>query len=193
MGRIAVAMMEELKWYALKVVGGQEAKVKAYLEAEVIRQKLTDCIAQILIPVEKVYEVRAGKKKVKERNSFPGYLFLCGQLYDGRVNHAVRGIPGALGFLGVRGWGTSKAPIPLRPSEVERVLGGGDQHEADSRSLEAMFMVGETVKVIDGPFNGFSGNVQEIFEERKKLNITVKIFERETPVELGYAQVEKIA
>jgi len=185
--------MGEPKWYVLKVVSGQEKKVKSYLETELVRQKLEDCITQILIPAEKVYEMRAGKRKTKERNFFPGYVLICAELSDGRASHAIKNIAGVLGFLSVRGWGVSKAPVPLRQAEVNRILGRVDEGEASDLCLESPFTIGEMVRVIDGPFNGFSGSIQEIFEERKKLNIAVKIFERNTPVELSYAQVEKFS
>lgn len=185
--------MGEPKWYVLKVVSGLEKKFKSFLEAELARQKLEGCVKQILIPVERVYEMHAGKRKLKERNFFPGYVFVCADLSDGRVSHVVKNIPGALGFLSTRGWGVSKAPVPLRQAEVNRILGKAGEAEDGELFLESPFMVGEMVKVIDGPFSGFSGSIQEIFEERKKLNITVKIFERNTPVELSYIQVEKHA
>lgn len=185
--------MDEPKWYVLKVVGGQEKKVKSYLESELARQKLESCITQILIPSEKVYEMRAGKKKIKERNFFPGYVLICAELSDGRVNHVIKNIPGVFGFLSSRGWSVSKTPAPLRQAEVNRILGRVDEAGESDLSLSSPFTVGERVKVVDGPFNGFSGNIQEIFEERKKLNITVKIFERNTPIELSYVQVEKLA
>jgi transcription termination/antitermination protein NusG len=185
--------MSEPKWYVLKVVSGQEKKVKSYLEAELVRQSLEDCITQILIPAEKVYEMRAGKRKTKERNFFPGYVLIFAELSDGKVSHIIKNIAGALGFLSVRGWGTAKVPVPLRQAEVNRILGRVDEGESSDLGLESPFIVGEMVRVIDGPFSGFSGSIQEIFEERKKLNIAVKIFERNTPVELSYAQVEKFS
>lgn len=183
--------MGDPKWYVLKVVSGQEKKVKSYLEAELVSQKLEGYITQILIPAEKVYEIRAGKKKLKERNFFPGYVLVCAELSDGKVNYVVKSIPGILGFLSTRGWSVSKAPVPLRQTEVNRILGRVDEGESDDLYATSPFTVGERVKVVDGPFSGFLGSVQEVFEERKKLNITVKIFERNTPVELGYVQVEK--
>jgi transcriptional antiterminator NusG len=185
--------MDEPKWYVLKVVSGQEKKVKCYLEAELARQNLEGCITQILIPSEKVYEMRAGKKKIKERNFFPGYMLMCADLSDGRASHAIKNIPGILGFLSTRGWSVSKTPAPLRQAEVNRILGRVDEAKDSDLCLSSPFTVGERVKVVDGPFNGFSGSIQEIFEERKKLNITVKIFERNTPIELSYVQVEKLA
>jgi transcription termination/antitermination protein NusG len=185
--------MDEPKWYVLKVVSGQEKKVKSYLEAELARQKPEDCGVQILIPSEKVYEMRAGKKKIKERNFFPGYMLIHAELSSGKVSHVVKSIPGVLGFLSARGWSVSKTPAPLRQAEVNRILGRVDEAEDGGLRPNAPFVVGEKVRVVDGPFNGFSGSIQEIFEERKKLNITVKIFERNTPIELSYMQVEKIA
>lgn len=183
--------MDGPKWYTLKVVGGQEQKVKLHLEAELARQRLTNYVTQILIPVEQVYEMRGGKRKTKERNFFPGYVLMCADLSDGKVSHIIKSIPGAFGFLSVRGWGASKEPVPLRQSEINRILGRIDEGGDNDISLESSFTVGEVVKVIDGPFSGFSGSIQEVLEERKKLNIAVKIFERNTPVELSYAQVEK--
>lgn len=184
--------MGEPQWYVLKVVSGQEKKVKSYLEAEQIKQKLEKCIEQILIPSEKVYEMRAGKRRTKERNFFPGYILIHGDLSDGRVHHMIKTIPGAFGFLSMRGWGVSKTPVPLRQAEINRILGSVDENTAHNLNDGTAFMVGEMVKVIDGPFSDFSGSIQEVFEERKKLNITVKIFERDTPVELSYVQVEKL-
>ena len=174
--------MSDSQWYVLKVISGQEKKVKAYIEAERTEQQLEDCIEQVLIPSERVYEMRAGKRQTKERQFFPGYVLICATLTDGRANHIIRSIPGALGFLSTRGWSLSKAPVPMRQAEINRIL----------LKVEAAFTEGELVKVIDGPFSGFTGSIQEIFEERKKLNVTVKIFERNTPVELSYAQVEKL-
>lgn len=185
--------MNEEKWYVLKVVSGQEKKTKSQLEAELTRQKLESHVTQILIPSETVYELRAGKRKTKERNFFPGYMLLCAELSDGRVAEVIKSVPGALGFLGTNGWGASKPPVPLRQAEINKILGRVDESEESRLDHEIPFTVGEIVKIIDGPFNGFSGSIQEILEERKRLNITVKIFERNTPMELSYAQVEKLA
>mmetsp|Transcript_4364 Transcript_4364/g.9886 ORF Transcript_4364/g.9886 Transcript_4364/m.9886 type:complete len:186 (-) Transcript_4364:17588-18145(-) len=184
--------MDKSKWYVLKAVSGQEKKAKAYLEAELERQKLKHCITQVLIPSEKVYGMHAGKRKIKERNFFPGYVLVCASLLDGEVQHVIKSVPGILGFLSTRGWGVSKTPVPLRQNEINRILGRVDEAEDHNPLVKSSFVIGERVKVIDGPFSGFSGNIQEIFDERKKLNITVKIFERNTPMELSYAQVEKL-
>jgi transcriptional antiterminator NusG len=183
--------MSELKWYVLRVVSGQEKKIKSYLETEITRQKLGEFIPQVLIASEKVYEMRNGKKRVRERNNFPGYFLIFAYLTHGEANHVITSIPGVIGFLGSNDGGASKTPVALRQSEVNRILGKVEEAEESEEKLETPFIIGESVKVMDGPFSGFTGNVEEIFEERKKLNVMVKIFGRNTPVELNYMQVEK--
>ncbi|MEL6535144.1 MAG: transcription termination/antitermination protein NusG [Bacteroidota bacterium] len=183
----------EHQWYTLRVVSGQEKKTKSYLETEISRQNLQDAVPQVLIPVEKVYEMRNGKKRVRERNFFPGYFFLQADLSDGELFHTIVNTPGVIGFLGSGAGGSAKdqKPIPLRPAEIKRILGRVDEVEEMDEQLETPFIVGETIKVMDGPFSGFTGTVEEVFEERRKLNVMVKIFGRNTPVELNYMQVEK--
>ena len=183
--------MGDLKWYVVRVISGQEKKIKSYLENEIQRQNLQDFIPQILIPSEKVYEMRNGKKRVRERNFFPGYVLVSADLSHGEAYHAVTSIPGVIGFLGSSG-SSSKNPVPLRQSEINRILGKVDEVDEFEEKLDTPFIVGESVKVMDGPFSGFTGNVEEVFEERKKLNVMVKIFGRNTPVELNYMQVEKL-
>ncbi len=190
-GILMQKVMAELKWYVLRVVSGQEKKVKSYLETEIERSKLTDFIPQVLIPSDKVYEMRNGKKRVRERNFFPGYVLISADLSNGEAFHAVNSIPGVIGFLGNNGTGASKDPVPLRQSEVNRILGKVDEIDELEEKLETPFIKGESVKVMDGPFSGFTGTVEEIFEDKKKLNVMVKIFGRNTPVELSYMQVEK--
>lgn len=185
--------MGELKWYVLRVISGQEKKIKSYLETEISRAKLTDFIPQILIPSEKVYEMRNGKKRVRERNFFPGYVLVSADISNGEAYHAVNNIPGVIGFLGDNGaTASTKEPVSLRQSEVNRILGKVDEIDQFEEKLEKPFIKGESVKVMDGPFSGFTGTVEEIFEDKKKLNVTVKIFGRNTPVELSYMQVEKV-
>jgi transcription termination/antitermination protein NusG len=184
--------MSDHKWYVVRAVSGQERKVKSYMENEIIRQKLSEFIPQVLIPSEKVYEMRNGKKRVRERNYFPGYVLISADLSHGEAKHLIDSIPGVIGFLGASDGKASKTPVPLRQSEVNRILGKVDEAVESAEKLETPFIVGETVKVMDGPFNGFSGTVEEVFEERKKLNVMVKIFGRNTPVELNYMQVEKL-
>ncbi|MFA0962569.1 transcription termination/antitermination protein NusG [Roseivirga sp. BDSF3-8] len=183
-------MSEQHKWYVVRVVSGQEKKVKSYLENEITRQNLDEYIPQVLIPSEKVYEMRNGKKRVRERNFFPGYVLVSADLSHGEAHHTVTSIPGVIGFLG-NGSNTSKTPVPLRQSEINRILGKVDEVDEMEEKLDTPYIVGETVKVMDGPFSGFTGTVEEVFEERKKLNVMVKIFGRNTPVELNYMQVEK--
>jgi len=186
----------QIKWYVLRAVSGQEKKVKGYLEQEITRQQLEHLIPQVLIPMEKVIDAKsiaAGKKpKVKEKTFFPGYILINADVNNSIVKHVLSEIPGFIGFLGNEQKGTQRRdPVPLRDHEVRRLLGQVDSLEDAEATLDAPFIKGETVKVIDGAFNGFTGVVEEIFEERKKLNVTVKIFGRNTPLELYYGQVEK--
>ena len=185
--------MGEQKWYVLRVISGKEKKIKIYLESEIARNKLEEFIPQVLIPSEKVYEMRNGKKRIRERNFFPGYVLISADLSHGEAYHVVKSVPGVIGFLGSndKGDGSSKTPVPLRQSEINRILGKVDEIDTMEEKLGTPFIVGETVKVMDGPFSGFTGTVEEVFEERKKLNVMVKIFGRNTPVELNYMQVEK--
>ena len=183
--------MDELQWYVIRVISGQEKKVKIYLESEVERENLQGFIPQVLIPSEKVYEMRNGKKRVRERNFFPGYVLVSANLRHGEANHLINSIPGVIGFLGAGGMGQSKEPVPLRQAEVNRILGKVDEIDELEEKLDTPYIVGEPIKVMDGPFSGFTGTVKEVFEERKKLNVMVKIFGRNTPVELNYMQVEK--
>ncbi len=181
----------EYKWYVVRAVSGQEKKVKNYLENEIARAKMEESIPQVLIPSEKVYEMRNGKKRIRERNFFPGYILISADLSSGETTHLINSIPGVIGFLGASGTSTTKEPLPLRQAEVNRILGRVDEAEEQDEQLDTPFIIGESVKVMDGPFSGFTGTVEEVFEDRKKLNVTVKIFGRNTPVELNYIQVEK--
>lgn len=173
------------KWYVVRAISGKEKRVKIYLESEIKRLELEDYISQVLIPTEKVYQIRKGKKISKERNYFPGYVLIEAEL-TGEIPHIIRNIPDVLGFLGTRG-----EPDPLRPSEVKRILGKVDELAEQSEEVNIPYIVGETVTVIDGPFSSFSGVIEEINEEKKKLKVMVKIFGRKTPLELGFMQVEK--
>ena len=175
----------------LRVISGKEKKIKAYLETEVEREKLQEYVTQVLIPSEKIYEMRNGKKRVRERNFFPGYVLVEADLTHGEASHVVNSIPGVIGFLG-EGAGTSRVPVALREKEINRIMGKVEEVDEMEETLGTPFIVGESVKVMDGPFNGFDGTIEEVFEERKKLNVMVKIFGRNTPVELNYMQVEKI-
>jgi len=183
--------MSELKWYMVRAVSGQERKAKEYLENEVDREKFQEVIPQVITPSEKVYEMRNGKKRSRDRNLFPGYIMIQADLSNGEVIHLIKNIPGIIGFLGQKAGEASTPPVPLRQVEVDRILGKVEEIDDFDTQLDAPYIVGETVKVMDGPFSGFTGTIEEVFEERRKLNVMVKIFGRNTPVELSYMQVEK--
>lgn len=179
-------MSEQVKkWYVVRAISGKEKKVKEYLESEINRLNLQDYISQVLIPTEKIYQVRKGKKVSKERNYFPGYVLIEAVLV-GEIPHIIKNIPNVLGFLG-----SGTVPSPIRPSEVNRILGKVDELAEQAEGINVPFIVGESVKVIDGPFNSFTGVIEEINEEKKKLKVMVKIFGRKTPLELNFMQVEK--
>ena len=173
------------KFYVLRAVSGKENKVREYLEAELKNTDLGDYVSQVLIPTEKVFTVRAGKKVMKERAYLPGYVLIEANLV-GEVAHRLRNIPNVIGFLGGQ-----DNPTPLRPSEVNRILGTVDELQEQQEEMDLEFIVGENVKVTFGPFNGFIGVIEEVNNEKKKLKVMVKIFGRKTPLELGYMQVEK--
>lgn len=178
---------EEKKWYVLRAIGGKEKKVKEYIENEIKRLSLQDYISQVLIPTERVYQIRNGKKIHKERNFFPGYVLVETALV-GEIPHILENIPNVISFLGGEKGGD---PLPLRKSEVNRILGKVDELAASDEELNTPYNVGETVKVIDGPFNNFSGIIEEVNSEKKKVKVMVKIFGRKTPLELGFMQIEK--
>lgn len=179
--------MSEIKkeWYVLRAISGKENKVKEALEAEIKNNDLADFVSQVLIPTEKVYTVRNGKKVIKEKTLYPGYVFVEAALV-GEVFHRLRNITNVIGFLG----GTDK-PDPLRPSEVKRMLGAVDELQEVGEDVSVSFLVGENVKVNFGPFSGFTGVIEEVNNDKKKLKVMVKIFGRKTPLELGFTQVEK--
>jgi len=174
------------KWYVLRAIGGKEKKVKEYVESEIAGLKLTDYVSQVLIPTEKVYQIRNGKKVSKERPYLPGYVLVEASMV-GEIPHILRNIPNVIGFLN----DNNDTPVPLRQSEVNRILGKVDELNETDEELNIPYFVGETVKVIDGPFNGFNGLIEEVNEEKKKLKVMVKIFGRKTPLELSFMQVEK--
>ncbi|WP_339738373.1 transcription termination/antitermination protein NusG [uncultured Sunxiuqinia sp.] len=175
------------KWYVLRTVGGKEKKVKEYIESEIANAGLQEYVSQVLIPTEKVYQIRNGKKVSKERNFFPGYLLIEAALV-GEIPHMLKNITNVIGFLGDTKGGD---PVPMRQSEVNRILGRVDEMAENAEEMNIPYVIGETVKVTDGPFNGFNGIIEEINEEKKKLKVMVKIFGRKTPLELSFMQVEK--
>ena len=176
------------KWYVLRVMGGKEKKTRLFIEKEIDRLNLNDFVTQILIPTEKVYQIKDGKKVSKEKNFFPGYLLVEANL-TGEVPHIIKGVQNVLGFLGATKGGD---PVPMRDSEINKILGRVDEMAMSDESVNIPFVEGETVKVIDGPFNSFNAEIEGIDEQKKKLKLMVKIFGRKTPLELNFMQVEKI-
>ena len=174
------------KWYVLRAISGKEHKVKEYVDYEIAHTDLSDFVSQVLIPTEKTVQIRNGKKVVKEKSYLPGYVLVEVALV-GEVAHHLRNIPNVLGFLG----GLDN-PTPLRQSEVNRILGTMDEmQEVSMEDTTVLFTVGESVKVNHGPFSGFSGIIEEVSKEKRKLKVMVKIFGRKTPIELDFMQVEK--
>ena len=178
----------EKKWYVLRAMSGKENRVREFIEADMKNTDLGNYVSQVLIPTEKVYQIRNGKKITRERNYFPGYVLIEANL-SGEVTHILKQIPNVIGFLG--DGKRSDVPIPLRPSEVNRILGTVDELQNLTEEISTPYYVGETVKVIVGPFSGFLGVIEDVNNEKKKLKIMVKIFDRKTPLELGFLQVEK--
>lgn len=177
----------EKKWYVLRAISGKEKKVKEYIESEIKALKLEDYIEQVVIPTEKVFQIRNGKKISKERNYFPGYVLIEAALV-GEIAHTLINIPNVISFVGAD---KGKTPVPLRPDEVKQILGIVDKLKESEEQLTQPFFVGEEVKVIDGPFNDFNGVIEEVNDEKKKLKVMVKIFGRKAPLELKFSQVEK--
>lgn len=176
------------KWYVLRAVSGKEAKVKEYIDAEIKNSSLGQYVSQVLIPTEKVYTVKNGKKVVKERSYLPGYVLVEAILNGEVVGHLRDDVPNVLGFLGAS---VGKQPEALRDSEVKRILGLFDESAESEEELDVPYCVGDNVKVITDPFNGFSGVIDEVYSDKRKLKVMVKIFDRMTAVELSYSQVEK--
>lgn len=180
-------MAEANKWYVLRVISGKEKKLKDIIELEVSRSNSPDAISQILVPTEKVYKLRKGKKVITERNLYPGYILVEAnpKKLVGDLVSLINSITDVIHFLG------KDKPYPLPKTEVNRFLGKVDEMTETGGSASEPFLVGESVKITDGPFNDFIGTIEEILEDKKKLRVTVKIFGRKTPVELNFMQVEK--
>ena len=174
----------EMKWYVLRAVSGKEAKVKEYIDAEIKNGRLGGFVSQVFIPTEKVITTQGNKRVVKEGLSMPGYILVEAKLV-GEIAHELRSTPNCLGFLG-----GMENPVPLRDSEVNRILA---QAEDPEEGVEVMvpFVLGDGVKVMDGPFKGFSGQVESIDEEKQQVSVSVKVFGRPQPITLGFMDVEK--
>ncbi|WP_018617043.1 transcription termination/antitermination protein NusG [Segetibacter koreensis] len=185
---------DDTKWYVLRVVSGKERKVKEYLDKEVNRSGWSETIKQVFLPMEKVYKVQNGKKVMREKNYFPGYVMIevsDGKLTDDMVQH-ISNVSNVMHFL-TDGKGAKGNIISLRKAEVNKMLGKVDEMNDQGIVMNEPFIVGETIKIIEGPFNDFNGVIEEVNDDKKKLKVTVKIFGRSTPVELNYMQVEKLS
>ena len=174
------------KWYVVRAISGKENKAREYILNEVNRLGLQQYVSQVLIPTEKVWSIRNGKKVMKERNFFPGYVLIEAAL-AGEIAQIIQNIPNVIDFLREK----DGKPIPMREAEVNRILGKVDDDREKGEGYADPFIVGENVKVVDGPFNSFSGVVEEVMDDKKKLIVMVKIFGRRTPLELNFGQVEK--
>ena len=177
------------KWYSLRVISGKEKKIKEKIDLEISRNEWNDVVLQVIVPIEKVYKMRNGKKQTIERNILPGYILVeaIPEKFSGEVINAISNLTNVIHFLG------KNNPIPMSQQEANRMLGKADESQFGSESMLDPFLVNETVKIIDGPFKDFIGDVKEVNEEKKKLKVIVKIFGRGTEVELNFGQIEKQA
>jgi transcriptional antiterminator NusG len=188
-----ITQQQDTKWYVLRVVSGKERSVKEYLDKDIARQGWSDRIVQVFLPMDKVYKVQNGKKVMREKNFYPGYVFmevLDGKLNDDMVQH-ISNISNIMHFL-TDGKGSKGRIISLRKAEVNKMLGKMDEMSEQGMTMSEPFILGETIKIIDGAFNDFNGVIEEVNDEKKKIKVIVKIFGRSTPVELNYMQVEKL-
>jgi len=187
--------MGEQKWYVLRTAGGKEKKAKDYLEKEIERSGLQDQVAQVLVPVKKEIVTKNGKRKAVDKLLFPGYVLIQAELSAQLVNIVRNLVPGMSGFLSenkiVNGNQVERIPVPIRDDEAQRILGVQDENVDNAAETQVNYEVGESVKITDGPFNGFSGTVDEILEDRSKLKVIVVIFGRKTLLELSFTQVTK--
>jgi transcriptional antiterminator NusG len=184
-----VAPVQDTKWYVIRVVSGKERKIKEYIDREVKINNWSKSVVQILCPIEKIFKVVNGKKVLREKTLFPGYILL--EAIDGKLTddivQTIKNVTNVIHFLG------RDNPTALRKTEVNKMFGKMDEVSEQGIIYAEPYIMGETVKIIDGPFNDFNGTVEEVNEEKKKLKVVVKIFGRATPVELNYSQVEKLA
>lgn len=185
----ATGAVEERKWYSLRVISGKEKKIKERIDLEIDRAGWKDIVFQVIVPTEKVYKIRNGKKVVQERNLLPGYILVeaYGPKLNGDVAKIISDMPNVIHFLG------KETPIPMTQTEANRLLGKVDESTEAGETMIEPFLMNETVKIIDGPFTDFIGDIQEVNEEKKKIKVIVKIFGRGTEVELSFMQVEKIS
>lgn len=174
------------RWYVLHVYSGFERKVAESIREQAVAKGMGELIPEVLVPTEEVVEVRRGQKVSSERKFFPGYVLVKCEMTD-EVYHLIKNTPKVTGFLGA----DKAKPLPIPDHEAERIK--GQVAEGVERPKSALiFEIGETVRVADGPFASFNGVVEEVDESRSRLKVAVSIFGRATPVELEYAQVEKV-
>jgi transcription termination/antitermination protein NusG len=180
-------MSEEKKWYSLRVISGKERSIKERIDHEIKREGWGDYITQVVVPSEKVYKIRNNKKVIQERNILPGYILVeaIPAKLKGDVVQAITNIPNVIHFLG------KNDPIPMLTHEANRLLGVVDESSESGEIFLEPFIVGENVKVMEGAFAEFIGEVTEVSNDKKKLKVVVKIFGRGTEVELSFMQVEK--
>ena len=182
-------MSDDKKWYVLRVISGKEKKIKEYLEIDLKRLQYDSIVTTILVPTEKVYKISKGKKVIKEKNLFPGYIYIeaVNGKFTGEVISSIVSTTNVINFLGGRN------PEPVSNYDIKRLLGKVDQLDDLDETISEPYLINETVKIIDGPFNDFLGVIEEIYDEKKKLKVIVKIFGRRTPVEVNFVQVEKVS
>ena len=180
-------MSEDNKWYVLRVISGKEKKLRDVIEKEIKLSGWSEVIPQVIVPTEKVYKLKGGKKVIQEKNFFPGYLMMeaDSKKFNADIVQHIQNMTNVISFI------ERNKPIPLKKAEVNRILGKVDEQEEVGGAVNEPFLIGEDVKITDGPFNDFTGAIEEIMEDKKKLRVVVKIFGRKTPVELNFMQVEK--
>jgi len=172
-----------MEWYSLRVISGKEKKIREAILFDVANSEYSESVKEVLVPTENVIEMKEGKKKIRERVFFPGYLLIKMDVTK-ESKFLIENVNGVINFIGVRG-----EPQPLKPEEISRIIGVVES----SKDVEIMthpFKTGDAIKVIDGPFMDFSGFVQEVNTDKQKLKVSVSIFGRPTPIELDYLQVE---
>ena len=175
-----------MNWYVLRAVSGKEGKVKEFIEAaKKHNDVLNASVGEILLPTEKYAMMRNGKRVIKEKLFLPGYVLIQARL-QGEVAHMLRFIPNVLGFLG-----GLDHPEVVRQADINRILGTAEESSIENTDVAIPYNVDDTVKVIDGPFSGFCGVIEEVNADKRKLKVMVKIFGRKTPLELAFTQVEK--
>lgn len=181
---------ERFKWYAVRIISGHEKKVKLYLDSEINLENLSHKIKNVLLPLEKVFEVKSGKKKIKLKNFLPGYI-LIEAILDDEVRNFISRAPSIINMVGTKNAKAGRLePIALRDTEVKRIKAILNE-ESQSEKIDFKLSVGDPVKVTSGPFNNFNGNVLEINMEKMKVKVMVSIFGRKTPIELEFTQVER--